>query len=249
MNLHPRRTLTSTILLAPALAALLTGCGGARAAAPPFAGTWHLARAAAASATDPADGDAQGWLTIAPDQVIADVPGLPRGLAAVVALAADPAHGSACLDLDNGLRLFLSAGRGAGEYAVPGGRLIGPADWLDVHAVRGKDPAGEEVARLRLWTQESLTTAAKATQLRRAPAPLAPAVAAPVAAPRAASAAAGMAAATTVTAARPPVDPRSPATLRLELLRALEAARHGGPAALELAQRLEDRLLLAEQGR
>ncbi len=249
MSHHSKRTLTSTALLAPALAALLTGCGGARAAALPFTGTWHLARAATVGATDPADGDAQGWVAFAPDQVTADVPGLPRGSAAVVASSADPAHGSACLDLDNGLRLFLSAGHGAGEYAVPGGRLIGPADWLDVHAVRGKDPTGGEVARLRLWTQDSLTTAAKATQLRRAPAPQAPAAPAPVAAPRGASPAAGAGASVAATAARQPVDPRSRAGLRLELLRALEAARHGGPAALEAAQRLENRLLLAEQGR
>jgi hypothetical protein len=249
MNHHPRRRLKSTLLLAPALAALLTGCGGARATALPFSGTWHLARAATAGATDPAEGDAQGWVAIAPDQVTADVPGLPRGSAAVVASSADPAHGSACLDLDNGLRLFLSAGHGAGEYAVPGGRLLGPADWLDVHAVRGKDPAAEEVARLRLWTQDSLTTAARATQLRRAPAPQAPAAAAPGAAPRPASASAAAGAPVAVGAMRPPADPRSPAELRLELLRALEAARHGGPTALEAAQSLENRLLLADQGR
>ncbi len=246
-----RRPFPATLLFAAALPLALGGCGSARTTALPCTGTWHLARSAPAAPTELADGDSQGWLAIAPDQVVGDVAGLPRGIAAVVAAQADPARGSAAIDLDNGVRLYLAGGHGAGEYAIPGGRVVGAADWLDVHAVRPTRDGDQEVARLRLWSGESLVTAAKAAQLRRAPL-------AAAAAPAAAAATTGSAqrvapvAARTVDAHGTPAPAtamngaRSPAAdLRLELLHQLEAARRGEPGALDLAKQTEERLTAA----
>ncbi len=119
-------------------AILLGGCLEDRTAAvpAPFTGCWHQVAAASRSGLSIDDPQEVGLLTIGRSEVLCDLEGLPRGVVAIGEFGGDPGLGSGRLALANGLRLYLSVGHGAGDYAVPGGSVVGDAGWLDVHVLR-----------------------------------------------------------------------------------------------------------------
>jgi hypothetical protein len=170
-----------------AVAALLGGCGESRTAAvpAPFVGCWHQVAAASLSGLGIDDPREQGLLTIGTAEALCDLDGLPRGPVAISEFGGDPGLGSGRVVLANGLRLYLNVGHGAGDYAVPGGSVVGDAGWLDLHVLRATADGSEEpVARLRLWSAPAVATAALAFAARHAPSPPAvPALAAPASAP------------------------------------------------------------------
>ncbi len=182
-----RRPALRALSVPAALAALvgLSGCMDSRTVTvgAPFTGSWHQVAAASLSGLGVEDPQERGFLTIGASETLCDLDGLPRGVVAISEVGGDPGLGSARLVLANGLRLYLSVGHGGGDYAVPGGSVVGDACWLDVHVLRGaSDGAEEPVTRLRLWSALAVATAAVAYAGRHAPTP-APLDAAPASAP------------------------------------------------------------------
>jgi hypothetical protein len=171
-----RAACSSRTLRAPQLAfsVMLCGCGDNRTAAvpAPFIGCWHQVTATSLSGLGIEDPQEQGFLSIGTSEALCDLEGLPRGVVAISDVGGDPGLGSGRLALANGLRLYLSVGHGAGDYAVPGGSVSGDAGWLDVHVLRATESGREEpVARLRLWSAAAGATAARAFAGRHASAP------------------------------------------------------------------------------
>ncbi len=171
-------------LLVPALAAAaLAGCGETRTASlpAPFTGTWHQVKAVNASGLGIDDPQEIGFLSLGDAQVLCDLDGLPKGATSIGELSVDAVQGSGRLALANGLRLYLVVGHGLADYAIPGGRVVGACDYLDVEFLRTSAGGGEEtVRRLRLWSSSAVTAASLAVAERHTPtvvvaAPIAPA--------------------------------------------------------------------------
>lgn len=139
------------ILLTPALAMLLTGCGAARVetapaptpvaaatAQPPIdlLGTW----------TDPAGG---GFIAFGTRQIVIAVDGAPRSVTTLRENAIEPGMSAGKLALSDGTDLFLSRGTSQRD-----GILV---DHIDVEVVHGGSP----VVRRRLLSEAGLRQLAR----------------------------------------------------------------------------------------